>query len=158
MMVIEQRFASLTPSQVRRQVFEEHDQLRVRLVRLQELAREVALDALCVTVLRDDLRTLLLQFARHLDLEEALLMPLIENIDAWGPQRAAAMREEHQLQRSLILKMFGRCERLDDAVAFAIEVDALVHRIYQDMNGEEAELLDADLLRDDVVAIDQTCG
>ncbi len=42
--------------------------------------------------------------------------------------------------------------------AFAIEVDALAHRIYQDMNGEEAELLDADLLRDDVVAIDQTCG
>lgn len=149
---------SPSPTEVRGRVFEEHRRLRRSLVRLQELARSVTLDESLAPALRMNLRALLAEFARHLDSEDRILMPLIETIDAWGCERAGRMREEHRIQRALVEQMFDRAERRVDPDQLAADVDALVLRIFRDMHEEEEELLAEDLLRDDVVAIDQTCG
>lgn len=146
------------PTEVRSRVFDEHRRLRRSLVRLQDLARSVTIDPSLTADLRAALRGLLVEFALHLDSEDEILMPLIETIDAWGPERAGRMREEHRIQRALLQRMFDRAEKRGEPDQLASEVDSLVLRIFRDMHEEEEELLDENLLRDDVVAIDQTCG
>lgn len=146
------------PSEVRSRVFDEHRRLRRSLVRLQDLARTVTIDASRADELRAAFRALLVEFALHLDSEDEILMPLIEGVDAWGHERAGRMREEHRVQRALLQRMSDRAERGRDPEELAADADSLVLRIFRDMHEEEQELLDEDLLRDDVVAIDQTCG
>lgn len=148
----------LAPSVVRARILDEHRRLRVSLARLQMLARDVTLDEGRLPQLRGAFQRLVLEFGSHLDSEDESLMPLVETLDAWGPERAARMREEHVGQRKMLDLMCDRLRQMTDALAFASEVDALVLRIFRDMHEEEAEILDVDLLRDDVVVIDQTCG
>ncbi len=148
----------LTPSQVRIRITGEHKLLRKQLVALQSLARSVTLDeretaALCAMV-----RGFITDFERHLRSEEEVLLPLVDALDAWGPMRAAHMRGEHFMQRSLLEGMYAKALRVENPLEFAIEVDALVLQILTDMREEESALLAADTLRDDVVVIDQTCG
>ena len=81
-----------------------------------------------------------------------------EALDAWGPSRASHMRGEHFMQRALLRDMWRKASHIDDVLEFAIEVDALVLHLLLDMREEESLLLDPDTQRDDVVAIDQTCG
>lgn len=153
------RREELSPTEVRLRVVEEHRRLRGLLSALQALARDVTLDPSRNEALRSGLRTLIVEFALHLDSEEDMLLPLVAKVDAWGAERAARMREEHRVQRALLRRMFRRLEERpigpDD---LAVEVDALVLRIFHDMRDEEAELLDETLLHDDAVVVDQICG
>jgi iron-sulfur cluster repair protein YtfE (RIC family) len=153
-----EEMGQLTPSEVRMRISAEHKQLRRELVTLQTMARAAALDEERTRELCAMLRGFIADFERHLQAEERHLMPLVEEIPAWGPMRAAHMRGEHFMQRTLLQEMHDKAARVDDALAFAIEVDALVLQILADMREEESAVLSADTLRDDVVAIDQTCG
>jgi iron-sulfur cluster repair protein YtfE (RIC family) len=148
----------LTPSQVRIHISGEHKQLRKSLVSLQSLARTVSLDEEETAALCTMLRGFIATFERHLESEETLLLPLVEQLDAWGPMRAAHMRGEHFMQRSLLQEMYEKAGRVANPLAFAIEVDALVLQILADMRDEEAALLGPETLRDDLITIDQTCG
>lgn len=150
---------ALSPTEVRLRVVDEHHRLRILLTALQALAREVTLDATRDGALRSGLRTLIVEFALHLDSEEEMLLPLVSKVDAWGAERAARMREEHRVQRALLRRMFRRLEeRTLTPSDLALEVDGLVLRIFHDMRDEEAELLDEGLLHDDAVVVDQICG
>ncbi len=152
------RTPTLSPGDVRDRIREEHGRIRRSLMDLQALARGVTLDEDLAGALRANLRCFVVEFSLHLDLEEEILMPVVEQLDAWGPQRAAAMRVEHAEQRQLLRHMFERGSHREDPLGLAEEVDALVLRMFHDMRSEEAELIHDDVLRDDIVAIDQTCG
>lgn len=149
---------ALSPSEVRSRVLAEHAMLRERLVELQSLARAVTIEQTIVGELRQCVRKLIMEFSMHLESEEEILMPVIETIDAWGHQRASRMRDEHALQRALLVRMFERVSSPQPPIELAIEADALALRVFRDMLDEEQGLLAEDFLRDDVVAIDQFCG
>ena len=148
----------LSPSDVRARVLAEHGMLRERLVELQSLARAVTIELTLVGALRTCLRKLIMEFSMHLESEDELLFPLIETIDAWGHERASRLREEHAVQRAFLVCIFERVNAPQPPIELALDADALVLRIFRDMKEEESELLTDELLRDDVVAIDQFCG
>lgn len=148
----------IAPSEVRQRILKEHRHLRHLLVELQELARATTLESEHASRLRSSLRTLLAEFSLHLDSEEEILVPVIEKIDAWGAARADNLRKEHAEQRGMLRSMFRRAEDPRDACDLAEEVDRLVLRIFRDMREEEAELLHENVMRDDVIAIDQCSG
>ena len=154
------RRVELRPSEVRRLVLEDHARLRLRLRDLRaaaewagtgdpsrgaELLREAELFA--------DL------FFRHLEMEEAQLLPLLRTIDAWGSERARLVLDEHREQRRLLL---GYVRDLHDPhsglARLARETLALIADIEADMLHEEESVLSEDLLRDDVISLDPMGG
>jgi hypothetical protein len=86
---------------------ERGSRIRRSLIELHALARNVTIERDLTTALRDAWRRFIVEFSLHLDSEEDLLLPLVERADAWGPQRAEAMRVEHQAQRMLLREMFA---------------------------------------------------
>ena len=90
----------------------------------------------------------------HLSTEEALLGPVLERIDAWGPVRLELMHAEHAHQRAVLAVL-----RSDRAAALAPQLLArraigLLDDIVADMDAEDRDLLDPKVLCDDVVHLD----
>jgi iron-sulfur cluster repair protein YtfE (RIC family) len=97
--------------------------------------------------LRDDLEG-------HLATEEALLEPVLERIDAWGPVRLDLLRAEHAHQRAVLsLLRSDRAAALPPA-QLARRVLGLLDDISADMDAEDRDLLDPRVLRDDVIQLD----
>jgi hypothetical protein len=148
----------LAPSEVRARILEEHRRLRKRLFQVQELARATALDDVHAPELRTTARALIMEFGLHLESEEEILLPVVADITGSGPELAAHMQQEHAEQRAELREMFQRTETRAEHQVLAQEMDQFVLRILKDMRSEEQAVLREDLLRDDVIAIDQCCG
>ena len=104
--------------------------------------------------LRNQIGALRLELEDHLATEEALLGPVLERIDAWGPVRLDLMRAEHAHQRAILAVL-----RSDRAAALAPELLArrvlgLLEDILADMDAEDRDLLDEKVLCDDVIQLD----
>ena len=147
----------MNPSDVRRQILAEHDRLRGRLQNLEDLATRAADgDGSAWAETRRGLGELLVSLRAHVESEEAILVPALEAADAWGPLRAKQVRDEHVTQ----LRLLATWERAaaDDGLSPG-ELNArfrlLAGTLRADMEAEEADLLRPDVLRDDVVAIQQ---
>ena len=67
------------------------------------------------------------------------------------------MSEEHSAQRAALRELSYRAQK-EPAQALAADANALVDTILRDMSAEERDLLGEDVLRDDIVAIDQSGG
>jgi hypothetical protein len=148
------------PSVVREQVLIQHQALRHELERVLELAGE---DGPPLSrrqryqELAELSRALVDHLRGHLAFEERWLAPLLGEADVWGPQRVGELLAEHEAQR----------RRLDDFVAgvkggwdmpqLSREATQLAAELLADMGEEEAGCLSAELLRDDVVVVDQAC-
>lgn len=135
------------PAQVREQVLSQHRGLR----RLLGQAMAVTEDK--VAQIAQELRR---NFLYHLTFEETFMFPALRDADIWGPQRLDAVTAEHRQQRA---ELDGLIDLLRDgrpAAEIAQAVKALAEKLEKDMEAEEAELLNPNLLRDDVVAIDQS--
>jgi iron-sulfur cluster repair protein YtfE (RIC family) len=147
------------PSVVREQVLIQHQALRHELERVLELAGEGSHPLLSPVQrqqeLAEALRALRHHLKGHLAFEERWLAPLLAEADVWGPQRVSELLVEHEGQR----------RRLDDFVAgldggwdmprLSREAKQLASELLADMTEEEGGCLCAELLRDDVVAVDQ---
>lgn len=104
--------------------------------------------------LRDQVGVLRTELLEHLLAEEALLGPVLERIDAWGPVRLELMQAEHAHQRAVIAVLWS-----DRAVSLSPELLArrtlgLLDDIVTDMDAEDRDLLDAKVLCDDVIQLD----
>ena len=148
------------PSEVRARILAQHRDLRRLLTQVRSLADQVlAGDRGLLAELRRQAVELELVFLAHLETEEAILLPVLEGIDVWGPVRVRHIRKEHEQQRSVL-------ERAGDSATsasispqvLASSMRALVDDLLEDMKGEERDMLNADLLRDDVVVEDQSDG
>lgn len=150
----------MQPSEVRERVLHDHQKLRARVERLERLARAVIEgDQGRVEELRDCADLLLARLAEHMRWEDLYLAPALEEADAWGPERAMVLAEDHREQRVVLQ---GLIERLTDPEEPAPDLAEIllewVERLHRDMEDEEACFLDPRILRDDVVAIDVETG
>ena len=98
-------------------------------------------------------------FEDHLVFEETKLLPVLPTLDAWGPLRAEQMKREHAAQRAIFDQAGEHATSAAIAPpALAEMMHALVADMLDDMKREEQDLLHSDLLRDNLVTIDQTDG
>jgi hypothetical protein len=140
---------------LRQQVLEQHVVLRELLTRTleattQTLRRDSPMEPLVQAVL--ELRR---RFRAHLAFEERHLAPVLADTDVWGPVRVANLLEEHDCQRAQLDTLIEGIETDWDAERLALATRSLVTELLLDMEEEERGCLSAQLLRDDVVSIDQ---
>jgi hypothetical protein len=150
----------MRPTEVRSRVLADHSALRMRLSSLANLSRDVLEGCRGG---RGDLRAealdLLETLAEHMYWEDRYLAPALRRADAWGEERASRLAEDHREQRALLEYLVrGLEDRERPSLLLARNVDDLVKLLLDDMDGEEASLLDPRVLRDDVVGIDVETG
>lgn len=141
---------------VRQQVLAQHAALR-------DLLRRV-LDTTTLTLRGDDeaaqemdriVREFRTRFRAHLGYEERFLVPVLAEVDIWGPQRVADLLNEHVNQRAELDTLIEGIESGWNPHHLAVATRALVTELLADMEEEERGCLSAELLRDDVVSVDQ---
>ena len=109
--------------------------------------------------MRGAARAVYTALAAHTELEDRLLAPVLETIDAWGGARASQLRREHALQRiGLDRALVALEEPNQTAQALAASIEDLLCEVQRDMGREEAELLGSGLLTEDVVATNTNGG
>jgi hypothetical protein len=95
----------------------------------------------------------------HLAFEDRLLVPILAADPPLGPERARRLHEEHARQRAE-LEVLARpsAEGREGRVVTAARLGALSEAFLADMEAEERLLLTRDVLRDDVVSVEQDDG
>jgi hemerythrin-like domain-containing protein len=140
----------LKHSEVRRIVLDEHNALRRQLRDIGETLEDVANDR---PGSGDQLVTQWLGFAfsflEHVQHEETLLRPVLEDIDAWAQVRVDRMDEDHLQQRSRVRDLMqtltaNPLEATEDLREFLDELAV-------DMDEEERLNLGEELMRDEVL-------
>jgi hypothetical protein len=94
----------------------------------------------------------------HLAFEEAVLPPLLEDDLPLGPQRAERLRDEHARQRAMMAALHREAIAHPDLPTLAVKLAYLSSWLLADMVEEERCLINADVLRDDIVVVEQLCG
>lgn len=130
---------------VRREILDEHTELRAIIAKIRGAGDPGCL-ALATAELLDRL-------AAHLEHEDAVLAPVLRTIDAWGPERARRLRDDHVAQRAQLAQLRRELATTPEA-ALASTVRAFVDALVADMESEERDVLDAALLRDDCVTVE----
>jgi hypothetical protein len=131
----------MEPKQVRQRILDEHCELRVRLGAL--------VDDPTVERVLDFVERL----EAHLGVEDEILEPLLRTIDAWGPERARQLREEHAAQRRE-LHWIRRHVHAPNGAELRPWLRRFADRLERDMAAEERERLSAELLDDGTVRVD----
>ena len=147
----------MKPSEIRRELLEQHANIRIMMEVTQTIAEGARLGLPargdlrgCVVLLADALRS-------HNLREEELLRDLIALVDAWGGARANIMRDEHVQEHARLDAALLGIPLAPPGVA-AVGVVALVRLLREHMDREEGTFLCEDVLRDDVVVLDQADG
>lgn len=143
-------------AEVRSLILLEHANVRRLLRRVERSAHRILaspfpLDA-DLTEAYESAHTLCLVMASELELEDHLLAPALEAVDAWGKVRADRMRVEHA-QQTLVLRSYLRAlERLSASDRAGQVLVALVQQLVDGLQDhllrDEAHILRADLLSD----------
>ncbi len=126
---------------VKARVRREHAVIRTLLDVLDDAAREVHGRVSGLPALRRAVWELYVVFDDHLAMEEALVLPLLKSVDAWGPVRAENMLTEHNEQRQMLLALVDdtECDQ-KDASALAEEASWLVKALRKDIDAEDEAL------------------
>jgi iron-sulfur cluster repair protein YtfE (RIC family) len=152
---------SMRPSEVRSRILRDHEVLGERLAALQRLADEAAEGSngeACART-REFACGVVEELADHLEVEEQLLVPVLRDMDAWGPLRADELRHHHEQQWRGLKRLRERVsapalQPPELAAHIALMVQLLRHELQQ----EAHELLTPELLRDDILGIDVEDG
>jgi hypothetical protein len=133
---------------------QQHRQIRTIITTVQRAAIELADGTGAALDLRDHIAGLRLAMELHLAAEEVLLGPVLERIDAWGPERLALLREDHAHQRGVLAELSSEraCNLPSDR--YARRTLQMLEEILTDLEGEDRDLLDAKVLRDDIIQLD----
>jgi hypothetical protein len=94
----------------------------------------------------------------HLAFEESVLLPLLRDDLPLGPERADRLLDEHVRQRHMLDALLAEARAQPDLPMLATKLAFLTQWLYADMLEEERSLLNPDVVRDDPVVIDQSCG
>jgi hypothetical protein len=144
-----------SPSEVRSQIIEQHRVLRDLLRRALDATTATLQHAPGAPSLTEVVRELRTRFVGHLAFEERALVPVLAETDGWGAQRVAELLAEHRQQRAELATLIQGAESGWEAERLALLTRSLVADLLRDMEEEERGCLSADLLRDDVVSVDQ---
>jgi hypothetical protein len=143
----------------RRGILWQHQRIRVLLEHGRVVA-EAALDGDAasedaVASAVGDIRSIL---EVHLSFEETVLLPLLRDDLPIGPQRADRLLDEHTRQRTSLAALHDESRAHPELPMLAAKLAFLTEWLLADMAEEEHSLLVPDVVRDDVVSIDQSCG
>jgi iron-sulfur cluster repair protein YtfE (RIC family) len=137
----------------------QHERLRGQLAHARAIA-EAALDGDApspdaVASAIGDIRSTM---EVHLAFEEAVLLPLLRDDLPLGPQRADRLLDEHARQRDVLEELHRQARVHPELPTLAAKLAFLTSWLLADMGEEERSLLIPEVVRDDQVVIDQTCG
>lgn len=155
--------SELSPDEVRDIIMAEHKSLRRLIGRLESDATRLLASSVPSVAARQATRGLALRtcaaMAAHVELENHILMPVLVGADAWGPVRAERLAAEHE-QQALFLQAYVDMLGSEDMTAQALAVTAwrLVRALREDMESEEAGVLDAGVFSPDAVTPDAETG
>lgn len=140
----------MDPSEVRARVLADHETIRGVLDRLAALALQAPDDPEVAATLRAELTDFLPRLEAHMDLEDRILVPALQELDAFGDVRTDMMHAHHAHYRAELDAMMRDLEAggVEQLVAWT---DTLVTDVRAEMADEERRLLDPDLLKDDLV-------
>jgi iron-sulfur cluster repair protein YtfE (RIC family) len=156
--------AFIDTSEVRERILAEHRLLRTMISNVATTAEETLRHREQQPHLCAALATLRSAIERHLDYEERVLAPVLLRADAWGPVRAAHMTTEHAGQRALLLALTLLAVTEDagggvrSATGLVDEIQGFVQSFERNMREQEAMLLSAEALGEEVVVVDQIDG
>lgn len=148
----------MEPSQVRTRILQDHEALRQQLSALEHAVAALLDDKRMVHRVAELAHQLLHELAEHTALEDSLLVPALTEIDAWGPVRADQLLEHHRAQRAQIRELTELFKLELNPGDVAHVTTSFVRELRLDMEHEERDLLSADLLRDDVIAVASFSG
>ena len=94
----------------------------------------------------------------HLAFEETVLLPILRDDLPLGPQRADRLRDEHARQRTTLATLHDEARAYPQLEMLAAKLAFLTEWLLADMAEEEKSLLVPDVVRDDVIVVDQSCG
>jgi iron-sulfur cluster repair protein YtfE (RIC family) len=145
----------MTHEERRQTLHDQHQHLRAVIARVREAALEiVGAEESDSTSLRSLISELRDDMERHLATEEALLGPVLERIDAWGPVRLDLLRAEHAHQRAVLSVLRSDRAAAVPPLTLARRLLGLLDDIIADMDAEDRDLLDPRVLRDDLIQLD----
>jgi hypothetical protein len=147
---------AMNPSKLRELILADHAALRGQAKALTELLLRAERSARAVppAVLGARIIELCRAVQKHMTREDELLLPFLETVDAWGPERGARFRREHASQRALLRDVRQQVAS-GDAQELRRAGRDLVAVFLSDFEDEEALFLSAELLRDDSVVVAQ---
>lgn len=132
---------------IRKRISTDHAVLRGLCRALVAVARAAERNEEHRPVIRDVLGQLCAEVERHFQYEEEVIVPLIREVDAWGPVRVERLFQVHAEQRSVLVALASDAEdggrNADD---LADEVVWFFQRFEQEMADEEERLLNAEAL------------
>jgi len=120
--------------EIRKRISSDHAVLRSLCRALIAVARAAERDEKHRPVIRDVLGQLCTEVERHFQYEEEVIVPLMREVDAWGPVRVERLFQEHAEDG------VRNVEDLADEVVWFFQ------RFEQDMADEEERLLNAEAL------------
>jgi hypothetical protein len=143
----------------RRGILSQHEQIRTLLERARGVA-EAALDGLpliagAVASAIGDIRSTM---EVHLTFEERVLLPLLRDDLPVGPERAERLLDEHRRQRDVLATLHVEARAHPDLPMLAAKLAFLTTWLLADMAEEERCLLTEEVVREDVVIVDQASG
>lgn len=94
----------------------------------------------------------------HLAFEESVLLPLLRDDLPLGPERADRLLQEHVKQREILADLHRQARAHPELPTLAAQLAFLTSFLVADMDEEERSLLIPDVVRDDQIVIDQSCG
>jgi len=143
----------------RQGVLWQHVQIRQLLQRARQLAED-ALDgnAPSTDAVASAIGDIHSTFEVHLAFEESVLLPLLADDLPIGPLRAQNLREEHTRQREILSALHKEASAFPELPTLAAKLAFLTRWLLADMEEEERSLLIPDVIRDDVISVDQNGG
>jgi hypothetical protein len=149
----------LDASTAREAILAQHHRIRALLARASDVAeaaldgRASATDAVASAI--GDIRTIM---EVHLAFEEKSLLPILRDDPPLGPERAARLLDEHKRQRETLSVLHREACAFPDTAILPAKLAFLTEWLLADMNEEERSLLIPEVVRDDVVVVDQSSG
>jgi hypothetical protein len=146
-------------STARRGILAQHVRIRELLERARSVADkaldEAPLSADAVASAIGDIRATL---DVHLRFEEKVLCEILEDDLPLGPERATRLREDHAKQRATLATLHDEARAAPQRPILAAKLAFLASWLLDDMEEEERSLLTPEVVRDDIVAVDQCDG
>lgn len=142
--------------QLRDKILLDHQSIRAQLHRVRQ---QTTADDLSAERLVTEGEILLDMLSTHMDMEDGSLEPSLRTLDAWGEERAAQFRQEHESQRETIRTV--RADMHASVVAprhLASLLTGFCLALETDMEREEESFLNEGLLTDDPVVANNEDG
>ena len=144
--------------QVRRELIAQHKDLREQIARLRKTASRAEKGEASLPAVRAQLDELASMLSVHQAQEELRLGPLLQDVDAWGPERVMMMPHEHQAEHAALNGAVEKARSSKNVHVICDAVTQLSRLLLTHMLEEEKYFLGKPVLNLDPVRTDLFTG